>query len=51
VATMFGGAVCGALLVLHVNTTAALGLAVGLLAVVTAGAALAARRPGSWRVG
>jgi uncharacterized membrane protein YoaK (UPF0700 family) len=51
VATMFGGAVCGALLVLHVSTTAALGLAVGLLAVVTAGATLAARRPGSWRAG
>ena len=49
VATMFAGAACGALLVLHVSTTAALGLAVGLLAVVTAGAALAARRPGSWR--
>jgi uncharacterized membrane protein YoaK (UPF0700 family) len=51
VATMFAGAACGALLILHVGTTAALGLAVGLLAVVTAGAALAARRPGSWRAG
>jgi hypothetical protein len=51
VATMFAGAACGALLVLHVSTTAALGLAVGLLAVVTAGATLAARRPGSWRAG
>src|SRR5271165_7088630 len=30
---------------------AALRLAVGLLAVVTAGATLAARRPGSWRAG
>ena len=41
----------GALLVLHAGATAALGLAVGLLAVVTAGATLAARRPGSWRAG
>ncbi len=49
VATMFGGAACGALLVLHASATAALGLAVGLLAVVTAGATLAARRPGPWR--
>jgi len=51
VATMFGGGACGALLVLHVSTTAALGLAVGLLAVVTVGATLAARRPGTWRAG
>ena len=51
VATMFAGAACGALLILHVSTTAALGLAVGLLAVVTAGATLAARRPGAWRAG
>jgi uncharacterized membrane protein YoaK (UPF0700 family) len=51
VATMFAGAACGALLVLHAGTTAALGLAVGLLAMVTAGATLAARRPGSWRAG
>ncbi len=42
---------CGALLVLHAGATAALGLAVGLLALVTAGAALAARRPESWRAG
>jgi uncharacterized membrane protein YoaK (UPF0700 family) len=51
VATMFGGGACGALLVLHVSATAALGLATGLLAVVTAGAALAARQPGPWRAG
>ena len=51
VATMFAGAACGALLVLHASATAALGLAVGLLAAVTAGAALAARRPGPWREG
>jgi uncharacterized membrane protein YoaK (UPF0700 family) len=51
VAAMFAGAVGGALLVLHVGTAAALGAAVGLLAVVTGGAALAARRPGQWRAG
>jgi len=51
VAAMFAGAVGGALLVLHVGTPAALGAAVGLLAVVTGGAALAARRPGPWRAG
>jgi uncharacterized membrane protein YoaK (UPF0700 family) len=51
VAAMFGGAVGGALLVLHVGTAAALGAAVGLLAVVTAGTALAVRRPGPWRAG
>jgi uncharacterized membrane protein YoaK (UPF0700 family) len=51
VAAMFAGAVGGALLVLHVGTAPALGLATGLLAVVTAGAALAVRRPGPWRVG
>ena len=46
VAAMFAGAVGGALLVLHAGTAPALGLAAGLLAVVTAGAVLAARRPG-----
>jgi uncharacterized membrane protein YoaK (UPF0700 family) len=51
VATMFAGAACGALLVLHASATAALGLATGLLAVVTVGAALAARQPGPWRAG
>jgi uncharacterized membrane protein YoaK (UPF0700 family) len=51
VATMFAGGACGALLVLHAGTTAALGLAVGLLVIVAAGATLAARRPGSWRAG
>ena len=40
VAAMFAGAVGGALLVLHVGTAPALGLATGLLAVVAAGAAL-----------
>ena len=48
---MFAGAACGALLVLHAGATAALGLAVGLLAMVTAAATLATRRPGSWRAG
>ncbi len=51
VVTMFAGGAVGALLVLHAGTTAALGLAVGLLALVTAGAALAARQPGPWRAG
>jgi len=41
----------GALLVLHAGTAPALGLATGLLVVVTGGAALAARRPGPWRGG
>ena len=51
VAAMFAGAVGGALLVLHAGTAPALGLATGLLAVVTAGAALAVRKPGPWRAG
>jgi len=48
---MFGGGAVGALLVLHADSAAALGLAMGLLAAVTAGAALAARQPGPWRAG
>ena len=51
VATMFAGGACGALLVLHAGATDALALATGLLGLVTAGAALAARRPGPWRAG
>ena len=51
VLAMFAGAVGGALLVLHVGTAPALGLATGLLAAVTAGAAVAVRRPGPWRAG
>jgi uncharacterized membrane protein YoaK (UPF0700 family) len=51
VAAMFAGAVGGALLVLHAGTAPALGLAAGLLAVVTAGAVLAVRKPGPWRAG
>jgi uncharacterized membrane protein YoaK (UPF0700 family) len=46
---MLAGALVGAVLVLRVSTTAALVLAAGLLAVVTAGAALAVRKPGAWR--
>lgn len=51
VVTMFAGAAGGALLVLHVGTAAALGVAVGLLTAVTVSAALAVRRPGEWRAG
>jgi uncharacterized membrane protein YoaK (UPF0700 family) len=51
VVTMFGGAAAGALLVLKVSPAAALGLAAGLLAVATAGAAVAVRHPGEWRQG
>jgi len=51
VLAMFAGAVGGALLVLHAGTAPALGLATGLLAVVTAGAALTTRQPGPWRTG
>ena len=51
VVAMFAGAVGGALLVLHAGTAPALGAAVGLLAVVTGGVALAVRRPGPWRAG
>jgi uncharacterized membrane protein YoaK (UPF0700 family) len=49
VATMLAGAGAGAWLVLHVSPAAALGLAVVLLAAVTARAAAATRRPGAWR--
>lgn len=48
--SMLLGAVAGALLVLHHSPTAALWLAVGLMAVVTAGAAIVERRPGAWKV-
>ena len=51
VAAMFAGAIGGALLVLHVGTAAALGAAVGLLTVVTIGAALAVRQEAPWRKG
>jgi uncharacterized membrane protein YoaK (UPF0700 family) len=48
-ASMLVGALVGAALVLHTSPTAALGLATGMLALVTAGAEVAARRPGAWR--
>jgi uncharacterized membrane protein YoaK (UPF0700 family) len=51
VATTLGGAAAGAWLVLHASPAAALGLAVILLAAVTARAAAAIRRPGAWRQG
>jgi uncharacterized membrane protein YoaK (UPF0700 family) len=51
VVTMLAGAAGGALLVLHVGTAAALGAAVGLLTVVTIGAALAVRQEAPWRKG
>jgi uncharacterized membrane protein YoaK (UPF0700 family) len=49
VATMLAGGVAGAELVLNVSTIVPLALATGLLAVVAAGAAVAARHPGEWR--
>ena len=49
VATMLVGAICGALLVLEVSAAAALAVATGLLAAVTAGATVVARRPASWQ--
>lgn len=49
IATMLAGAVTGALLVLQVSPVSALGLSTALLLAVAAGAALAARRPATWR--
>ena len=49
VATMLGGGVAGAALVLRVSTSSALAVATGLLAVVVVGAALSCRRPAQWR--
>jgi uncharacterized membrane protein YoaK (UPF0700 family) len=49
VASMLGGAIAGAELVLHQGPGAALALASGLLAVVAIEAVRAAGRPGSWR--
>jgi uncharacterized membrane protein YoaK (UPF0700 family) len=51
VGTMLGGAVLGAVLVLHTSATVPLGLAAGIMALVTAGAAQTARRPAPWREG
>jgi hypothetical protein len=46
---MLAGAATGAWLVLRISPAAALGLAVALLAVVTVGAIVTVRRPGTWR--
>jgi hypothetical protein len=48
---MLGGGVLGAWLVLHTSAAATLGVAAGILAIVTAGTAVAARRPATWREG
>ncbi len=48
VGAMLAGAVAGAVLVLHVSASAALGLAVGLVAVVTVSALVAGRGRPSW---
>lgn len=49
VSTMLAGAVGSALLVLHVSPSAALGLAVLLLAAVVVGSSLGARSSGDWQ--
>jgi uncharacterized membrane protein YoaK (UPF0700 family) len=49
VVTLFLGAVGGALLVLHAHPAAALGVATGIMAVVTVMAAVAVRRPADWQ--
>jgi uncharacterized membrane protein YoaK (UPF0700 family) len=49
VATMLGGAVAGAELVLHDGPTAALAVGTTLLAVITAAAWQTTRRPWGWR--
>jgi uncharacterized membrane protein YoaK (UPF0700 family) len=48
VVAMLLGALAGGLLALHVSVAAAIGLAAGLVALVTAGIALVSRRPGVW---
>jgi uncharacterized membrane protein YoaK (UPF0700 family) len=50
VATMFGGALAGAELVLRDSPTTALTAGSALLAVVAMGAWLATRKPGAWRI-
>jgi uncharacterized membrane protein YoaK (UPF0700 family) len=50
VATMFLGALIGAVLVLRVDTTAGLAVATAVLAVVTVAAFRTTRHPGAWRV-
>jgi uncharacterized membrane protein YoaK (UPF0700 family) len=49
VAAMLTGAAAGAWLVLRISPAAAIGLAAALLALVTVGAIVTARRPGTWR--
>ena len=49
VGTMLGGAVAGALLVLHVRPSAALGVAAALLALVAAFSTVVARDPADWQ--
>jgi uncharacterized membrane protein YoaK (UPF0700 family) len=49
VATMLGGGILGAWLVLQVSAVAALAVAVFVLLVTTAGAVAAARAPAAWR--
>jgi uncharacterized membrane protein YoaK (UPF0700 family) len=49
VAAMLGGGVLGASLVLHASAAVTLGVAAGLILIVTVGAGLATRRPGAWR--
>ena len=49
VATMLAGALVGTELLLHRPAVVTLALVVGLLAAVTAGAAITARRSGDWR--
>jgi hypothetical protein len=46
---MLGGGVLGASLVLHASAAVTLGVAAGLILIVTVGAGLATRRPGAWR--
>ena len=51
VATRLAGGAGQGLAVLRIGPAAALGLATALLALVTAGAMVSARRPGTWRAG
>ena len=48
VAAMLGGAIAGALLVLHVSNAAALGLGAGLLAIALVGAIAGSLSPAHW---
>ena len=50
VATMFVGALVGAALVLHDNIAVALGIALGLIAVIAVAAFVSARQPSAWRL-